>query len=44
MVTPKTFRRLVLAVAVMVGLLIAPTPAAADTAADTLATLDTLAI
>lgn len=42
--TPKTFRRLVLAVAVMVGLLIAPTPAAADTAADTLATLDTLAI
>jgi hypothetical protein len=44
MVTPKTFRRLVLAVAVMVALLIAPTPAAADTAADTLATLDTLAI
>ncbi len=42
--TPKTFRRLVLAVAVMVGLLIAPTPAAADTVADTLATLDTLAI
>jgi len=43
-VTPKTFRRLVLAVAVMVGLLFAPTPAAADTVADTLATLDTLAI
>ncbi len=38
------FRRLMLAVAVMVGLLITPTPAAADTAADTLATLDTLAV
>jgi hypothetical protein len=44
MVTPKMFRRLMLAVAVMVGLLITPTPAAADTAADTLATLDTLAV
>jgi hypothetical protein len=43
-VTPKMFRRLMLAVAVMVGLLITPTPAAADTAADTLATLDTLAV
>lgn len=38
------FRRLALAAALMLGLLIAPPPAVADTAADTLAKLDTLAI
>jgi len=38
------FRRLVLVAALMVGLLIAPPTAAADTAADTLAKLDTVAI
>ena len=42
--TPKMFRRLVLVAALMVGLLIAPPTAAADTAADTLAKLDTVAI
>lgn len=42
--TPKMFRRLVLVAALMVGLLIAPPPAVADTAADTLAKLDTVAI
>lgn len=41
---PKMFRRLVLVVALMVGLLVAPPTAVADTAADTLAKLDTLAI
>jgi len=44
MVTPKMFRRLVLVAALMVGLLIAPPTAVADTAVDTLAKLDTVAI
>lgn len=41
---PKMFRRLVLVAALVVGLLIAPATAVADTAADTLAKLDTVAI
>lgn len=44
MVTPKTFRHLILATAVAVGLLIAPPPAVAETVPDARAKLDSLLI